>query len=476
MVAAELAPYAQETEAAESVAGLSKSLRQLGHEVTVAMPRYPSLEAGGLQLARRLTPLGLRGGSEVMVFDGQLPTGVKLVVFDAPVFSERPGIFTSPDGKPLEDSAARFGLLAQSAAALVRQRIQQGHALDLVHLHDWPAALVPLLSRLEPGPDLPTVLTLHDGPDHGRFAAKELAAFGLTKEAAQGEGLLERGKFCVVRAGIAHASCITAASPTFASTLTDAETGGPVARAAEEYGKSIIGILDGVDYATCNPAVDPLLASRYDAEEPGGKARSKTALLRQLGLEVDPSRPLLAVVGGVGHDTGSDLVAASLSGLMKLDETVVLAGMRAGAALVQRSERIAKRFPTRFFNESAPSEAFFHQLLAAADFALIASRRAPSGLTAMKSQRYGAVPIVIATGAHRDCVVDADANLSTGTGFVFEEPQHTALVGAVQRAVASYAKPEFERLRRRIMRIDLSWDRAARRYAQLYKQALAAKS
>src|SRR6185295_9302724 len=89
MVAAELSPYVRQTDAADAIAALSKSLRQLGHDVTLALPRHPGFEAGGLLAARRLTPLPLPGGGEVTVLDGQLSTGVRVVLFDAPVLFER---------------------------------------------------------------------------------------------------------------------------------------------------------------------------------------------------------------------------------------------------------------------------------------------------------------------------------------------------------------------------------------------------
>src|SRR5688572_32160262 len=112
MVAAELSPYAREGEAGDSVAALSRMLVQLGHEVTVALPRYASFEAQGLLVARRLTPLKLASGESVTVFDGQLGSGVKIALFDAAELFSRPGVY-GEDGEDYSDNARRFGLLAQ---------------------------------------------------------------------------------------------------------------------------------------------------------------------------------------------------------------------------------------------------------------------------------------------------------------------------------------------------------------------------
>src|SRR5215208_4692942 len=113
MVAAELGPWVRETDAADVVASLAKALRQLGHGVSIAAPSYPGFETGGLMLARRLTPLPLPGGGEVTVLDGHLPSGVQLVLFDAPVLYDRPGAY-GESGDDYPDNSKRFGLLSQA--------------------------------------------------------------------------------------------------------------------------------------------------------------------------------------------------------------------------------------------------------------------------------------------------------------------------------------------------------------------------
>ncbi|HEX7452027.1 MAG TPA: glycogen/starch synthase, partial [Polyangiaceae bacterium] len=146
LAVAELAPYVRETEASESAAALVKALRQLGHRVTVAAPRTPGFEAGGLLAARRLTPLTLQDGSEVNVLDGQLASGAELVLFDLPGLFDRDGIYGT-GGKEHPDNAARFATFAKAVAVLVEQRALQGKAVDVVHAHDAVACLVPLALR-----------------------------------------------------------------------------------------------------------------------------------------------------------------------------------------------------------------------------------------------------------------------------------------------------------------------------------------
>src|SRR5882757_6458064 len=148
-VATELAPFIKVGGLSDVIAALTKSLRQLGHKVTLAMPRYPALERGGLLVARRLTPLTFDFGGElieVTVYDGRLASGVELSLFDAPGLFDRPGVYGDGD-EDYPDNLRRFAVLSRAAAELVHRRAIQGSPFDVVHVHDWPAALVPVYLR-----------------------------------------------------------------------------------------------------------------------------------------------------------------------------------------------------------------------------------------------------------------------------------------------------------------------------------------
>jgi starch synthase len=473
MVSAELSPYARATEAADAVASLSKSLRQLGHEVTVAMPRYRALEGSGLMVARRLTPLGLVSGGEVTVFDGQLPSGVKLVLFDAPVLFDRPGIY-GEDGGIYPDNAKRFGLLCEAAASLLRQRVELGKAFDILHVHDWPAAAVPMALRRLLGPSIPSVLTIHDVTNQGSFPLKDLEALGFPPELAD-DGLKLGNKINLLKAGVLFADAITSVSAAYALELQSETRAGSLSAVISGCGKPVIGITNGLDYASYNPATDPALVSRYDAEDSSNKGRSKTALLRELGLELDPQRPLVAVLGSATRDRGLDLVASALPSLLKSPISLVF-GVRGEAAFLEKASAAAERHPdvlslVRDFSETAA-----HRVLAAADIMLLTARHEPSGAPAMAAQRYGALPVAFATGGINDVVVDCDASLETGTGFLFDSMTQKELLGAMGRALSAYGTPAWPRLVRRVMRLDHGWDRPARRYLQVYRQTLGANA
>jgi starch synthase len=119
----------------------------------------------------------------------------------------------------------------------------------------------------------------------------------------------------------------------------------------------------------------------------------------------------------------------------------------------------------------AAPDAIVHRLLAAADIVIVPSRYEPCGLVQLYAQRYGAIPVACRTGGLADTIVDCDAALETGSGFLYDKPTVTALVGGVQRALAAMTSPRWGALRRRVMRLDLGWDRPARRYAAIYRAA-----
>jgi starch synthase len=161
-VSTELAPYVKVGGLADVVAALPKALRQLGHKVTVLLPRFPAFEAAGLSLARRLTPLkfALGGKSwDVTVFDARLPTQVDLVLVDTPGLFDRDGVYGGREtGEDYPDNATRFAVLSRAAAEIVKQRAASGMGFDIVHCQDWPAALVPTYLR-ELGKELPELIT-----------------------------------------------------------------------------------------------------------------------------------------------------------------------------------------------------------------------------------------------------------------------------------------------------------------------------
>jgi starch synthase len=195
-------------------------------------------------------------------------------------------------------------------------------------------------------------------------------------------------------------------------------------------------------------------------------------VLRKLRLDLDIERPLAVFVGPLAPESGADVVLEALPALLKNDLALVVAGT-GDAALNDKLRAASDERPEFFALVDDADDELVRRLHAAADIALVPARHAPSGFSAKLAQRYGALPVAHATGGLVDAVVDCDAELETGTGFLFDRPDAASLAGATERALTAYAfEAGWTRLRRRAMRLDLAWDRPARRYSQVYRRAL----
>ena len=475
-VATELAPMVKVGGLADVVAALSKALRLLGHNVTIALPRFPAIEAAGVMVARRLTPLTIPIGDErveVTVFDGRLGSGVGLLLLDAPGLFDRPGVYGDATGD-YPDNARRFGVFARAVVEIVRQRALTGSPFDIVHLHDWPAAPVGYLLR-ERRAELSrtrTVLTIHNLAHQGVFPPTEiLDVLGLDQQHFTPERLEFYGSVNLAKGGIIAADAVTTVSTTYAREILTPERGERLDGVLQTRSETLTGIVNGIDYAVWNPTTDPALVARYDGEDPTNKGRCRSALLHEIGMEIAPERPIVASIGRIVAQKGSDVLAAALPKILRSEVSVIIAGT-GDQALMDKLASAAEKAPGRAAFLGAVAEPVVHRILAAADIVLVPSRFEPCGLVQLYAQRYGALPVATRTGGLVDTVVDIDAELETGTGVLIDGPTPQSLLGGVQRAVAATAHPRWGTLRRRLMRLDLGWDRPARRYAHVYRSLL----
>lgn len=475
-VTTELAPFVKVGGLADVSAALPKALRTLGHAVTIVMPRFPELEQQGLLLARRLTPLRFTLGDrsfEATLFDGRLASQVDLVVVDVPGLFDRAGVY-GERGEDYPDNALRFAVLSRAAAELVRHRASTGRPVDIVHCNDWPTALVPsyLKALAAETPALAatrTVLTIHNVRHQGVFPKDALPALGLGWDHFHVDGIEFYGGINLLKQGIVTADAVTTVSSTYAREIQTVEHGARLDGVLRARGEALAGIVNGVDYAVWNPATDPAVAARYDAEDFANKARCKGALQKELGLAIDAQAPLVACVGRLVEQKGTDVAVAAVPKLLRgTDAQVVFAG-EGEPGLVSAVEALVAKSPGRVAFARAASEAVVHRIFAGADFVLVPSRYEPCGLVQMYGQRYGTLPVAHATGGLVDTIVDCDAKLETGTGFLFEDLTAEAVLGATERAIAARTLPRWPGLVRRAMRLDRSWDRPARRYDQLYR-------
>ena len=338
---------------------------------------------------------------------------------------------------------------------------------DVVHANDWPTAITAKYMK-DLGVKTPTMLTIHNVAHQGVFPKDALATLGLVPADFTVGGCEFYGSVNVLKQGIISSDLVTTVSSTYAKEIQTAEQGYRLDGVLRAKGR-ILGIVNGVDYGVWNPSTDSNLAARYDAEDASNKARCKGALRKELGFPMEPDVPIVASVGRVVTQKGSDLVADLVPRLLRGSDAQVIIAGAGDENIVTKLTAAAQKSHGRAVYTGAASEALVHRIFAAADLVLVPSRFEPCGLVQLYAQRYGALPVARSTGGLVDTIVDCDAKLETGTGFLFDDATVDSLYGAVQRALSAVATPRWGALRRRVMRLDRGWERAARQYEQAYK-------
>ncbi len=276
----------------------------------------------------------------------------------------------------------------------------------------------------------------------------------------------------MLKAGIVFSSFVVTVSPTYAREIVWPHRGEGLHRELHARGGDLVGILNGLDTETWDPASDPLLPARYDAGDLTGKGVCKRELQRSLGLSVDAARPVLAMVSRIDRQKGIPLVADVAPWLVEQGAQFVLLGS-GDPELLAPLEKIARTWRQSVAVIPAFDEALAHRIYAGADFFVMPSLFEPCGLGQMVAMRYGTPPIVRRTGGLADTVTDLETGDGSGTGFVFDHPDSAALRWACGRALAVFRGPAgaIEDLRRRGMAQDFSWTGPAARYGRLVERA-----
>lgn len=469
-VTSEVTPYSKVGGLGDVCGALPKALRTLGHRVTVISPLYSTIDPASRSLARRLLKVEVPLGGKTYtaeVYDGRTASGVDLVFLgNDELFRKVPYIYGNADTYELD--AIRFGFFSRAALGWMKARDTK---FDVVHAHDWTAAL--MVVDIKRDADLaktPCVFTIHNLAHQGNFPKAMMETLGLPWDLFKADGLEFYEQMNLLKGAIANADAITTVSPTYAREIRTKDGGHGLDGVLRQYESKLHGILNGVDAALWNSATDTEIPSRFDPINITGKARCKTELQRELGLPMRPEVPVIGTVGRVVSQKGYDLLAKAAPQLLKNDVQLVLLG-DGDAEILETFAELSHRWPDRVQVRNGFNESLAHRIIAGSDLFLVPSRFEPCGLTQMYAHRYGTLPIVRRTGGLADTVVDCDAHLETGTGFVFDDATPQALLGAVQRGLSAYAAgPVFDGLRKRVMRIDHSWERSARLYDGIYKE------
>jgi len=474
-VASEITPLVKTGGLADVAGALPAALKAEGVETRTLIHGYPGVLAA-LGGARSLFEFETFFGGSARLL-GANAGELDLFVLDAPrLYAREGGPYAGNDGADYPDNALRFAALAR-AASLIAQGLLPNYRPDILHAHDWQAALAPAYLRYSGEPRPATVFTIHNLAFQGKFPKSILPALGLPAHSFAIDGVEFYGDVGFLKAGLQFSDRITTVSPSYAAEIMTPESGMGLDGLLRARASDVIGILNGVDESVWNPASDERIAARYDPSSLSLRANNKIALQQRLGLRADSQVLVIGVVSRLSWQKGLDLLLEALPQVVGPDCQLALLGA-GDKPLEQGFDEAARENPEAVGVKIGFDEDIAHLMQAGADAILVPSRFEPCGLTQLYALRYGAAPVVARVGGLRDTIIDANEmalRAGVATGFVFSPVTVDELVATLHRAKHLFAdKEQWRRLQGNGMKTDVSWRHPARRYAELYRGLLAA--
>jgi starch synthase len=469
-VTAEYWPVAQIGGLAEAVHGLAAEQALAGVRVAVVVPLYRCVREAGLSLESFGRPVRVRVATRdetVRIWRWSRPAEPDVLFVDHPPSFDRPAIY-GEGGADYPDNAQRFALFSLTALRLLPD-IADGPLV--LHAHDWHTALVPVYLRtlyegVPPFCHTGAVLSVHNAGYQGHFPPESIAAVGLPAEVYDWRRMEWYGRANWLKGGLSYADAVVTVSPTHAGELCTPVGGFGLHEAFQDLGDRFVGILNGIDGAAWNPATDAQLTAPFSVVDLAPKVRCKTAIQQELGLTIGERIPLAVMSARLVAQKGLDLVLAGV--VERFPELQFVFLGRGEQRYEEGLAALAQRFPGRVVLERNFHDALEHRLLAGADILLMPSLYEPCGLTQMRAQRYGALPVARRVGGLADTVEHER------TGFLFSDHSVEAFEQALRRALEVYRDPpEWETRIRRAMRRQFGWSRSVFQYGELYRRALA---
>ena len=476
-VASEMVPFSKTGGLADIAGSLTKALSDLGHEVSAVVPFYKATEEKGFDIEEVdcsfSVPISDRE-EYGEVFRTVTDAGVTVYFIGKTAYYGRDELYGTARGD-YHDNAERFIFFSKAVIELCK--CLELHP-DVIHCNDWQTGLVPiyinrLLSEHPLFQNTGTIFTIHNIGYQGLFWHLDMHLTNLPWNLFTPDGIEFYGKINLLKAGVVGADILTTVSESYAKEIQTPEFGCKLEGILGERSDRLFGVLNGVDYDDWNPLTDKYIAANYGPDDLAGKAECKADLLREFGLPEADDAPLLGVVSRLADQKGFDILAPVMDDIVKEGFQFVLLGT-GDEKYHELFKKIAAKYPNKVGINLGFSNEMAHKIEAGADIFLMPSHYEPCGLNQMYSLKYGTVPLVRATGGLDDTIVDfADSKSNSANGFKFEEYSSSALLDKLQQACKLYAdKKKWNQLVLNGMACDFSWDVSAKRYIELYQEAV----
>lgn len=480
MIASEVVPFAKTGGLADVTGTLPRALSKAGLSVSIIMPHYnkvTSAEKFGIKPTGK--KVVVQFGSwriEGEILTASVKPNITVYFISQQQFFGRNELYQTKDGD-YPDNAERFIFFSKAAIeAMIALKMKP----DIVHVHDWQAALIPvflksLYKEKKEFAATKTLITIHNLGYQGLFQPDDMRLTGLGWEYFTFDKLEFWGKLNFLKGGIVYSDAINTVSKKYAAEILTPEFGCGLEAALGYRKASLFGILNGIDYDEWNPETDQLISHKFSPANMEGKSACKLFLQKKYGLSQNLKTPIVGIVGRLTVQKGFDIVAEAIPELVHRGVQFAILGT-GEAKYEDILKKAAKENPQMVGLVLAYDNTLAHQIEAGSDFFLMPSRYEPCGLNQMISLKYGTIPIVRATGGLDDSIVDHDVDPRHGNGFKMAGLTKDDLISVVDRAFSSYMKPSvWKKIIERAMECDFSWNRSAAEYIALYRKLKASK-
>lgn len=470
-------PFIKTGGLADVAYALPKALAKHGHDARLILPRYYAIDKNAFNARMLPDPLGVpHGGGEkwAAMFESRHIPGVPSYFIEHDMYFGRDGMYGNAYGE-YPDNAERFIFFSRAAL----QALKALHFMpDIIHCNDWQTALsVIFLKKIYANDPFfagtASVMSVHNAGYQGVFGRENLFFTQLGDDIFTTGGLEFFGHLNFLKGGILFADAVTTVSGKYARELTTREFGYDLAGVFKDIEGRFYGIPNGVDYDKWDPARDMLISARYSPDNMAGKDLCKIQLQRTMGLDPEPSAPLLGSISRITYQKGMDVLAETMPYILSDTNCRFVILGQGDEAIIRRFENLKEMFPHRVALRWGFDERLSHLVESGSDIFVMPSRYEPCGLNQMYSLKYGTIPVVRATGGLDDTIEQWDATTGTGNGFKFDNLTRKELYQAIRHAIKVFTNTDaWAILRSNAMAFSRSWDEAAVDYEDVYRAAL----